>query len=464
MTYKTKKGDGTVKQLVAILTVIALVFSCAAICAAAGLLVGDANGDGVVNTKDVLSLRRYLAALSTTIALPNADANGDGAVNTKDVLWLRKTLADLDPNAPTPTRTTAVIPTSDEELRGVWLAYYEIDGLLKSTPAATKTAIDNAFDTCRAFGLNTVFFHVRAKSDAYYNSKIFPPVAAVKSLLNQGFDPLSYAVESAHSRGLALHAWLNPYRVGDGKNAVCPDTFTFDKTVYYSPSSETVKTTLLSGIEEILKNYAVDGIHFDDYFYPSGVPTTAQAFDVGYTAACGNLADWRRAQVTDFIQRAYALTHALSKTAQFGISPAGNPDSDRNTLYADVETWLKTAGCVDYLCPQLYYGFQNSAAPFADVLTQWNTLPRASGVRLYVGLSVYKAGIAEDIWAGTGKAEWATGGDILARQVATLRAESGVSGFALFSYTHLTGAGFDKTCDKTVIQKELDNLKRALVA
>ena len=462
MVHKTKRGDGTMKQIAAIITVVALIFSCAAVCVVtAEPLRGDVDGNGTINMKDLLTLRKIVAELLPLSDELSADVSSDGAVNLKDVLALRRLLSQ---NEATAVTSRLPLPSADDELRGVWLAYYEVASLYKSTPSATKAAIDSAFDTCRDFGINTVFFHVRAYSDAYYDSAIFPQTAQTKALLSQGFDPLSYAIEAAHSRGMALHAWLNPYRVGKSENAVCTDTFVFDSKVYYSPASETVRKTLLAGIEEILENYNVDGIHFDDYFYPSGIPSTVQSFDLGYTAKSGNLADWRRAQVTAFVKRACTLTHALNPNARFGISPAGNVQSDRDTLYADVETWLSTPGCVDYLCPQIYYGFQNGASPFSETVRRWAALPRANGVKLYVGLAVYKAGLLEDPWARDGKTEWATGGDILARQVADVRRADGVFGFALFSFRHLTGSGFSDPFDQTVMQKELNALKQAVTA
>ncbi len=399
------------KQVFAALLVIALIVSCAAVCATA--------------TK---TTEKITATATTALSATAADP----------------------------------LPAENEELRGVWMAYYEVESLLKPTVAATKTALDSALDTCKATGINTVFFHARANSDAYYNSAIFPVVPKVKTLLAAGFDPFDYALTAAHRRGIAFHAWLNPYRVGNAENAVCADTFPFSGKTYYSPASETVKKTLLSGIEEILKKYDVDGIHFDDYFYPSGVPKTAQKFDLGYTAASGSLADFRRAHVTDFVKRACALTHSLNPRAQFGISPAGNVETDVAALYADVKTWLNTPDCVDYLCPQLYYGFENSAAPFADAVAEWNALARAESVKLYVGLAMYKAGLREDAWAGEGKTEWAHGGDILARQVQTLRQTPEISGFVLFSYRYMTEAGFDTACDNAVVKKELAALKNIL--
>ena len=448
------------KQIAAILTVVALIFSCAAVCAVtASSVCGDVDHNGTVNMKDLLTLRKVVAELIPLSDELNTDVNEDGAVNLKDVLALRRLLAQAENST---AASVIPLPTVNTETRGVWLAYYEVASLYKSTPDATKAAIDKAFDTCREYGINTVFFHVHAYSDAYYDSKIFPQTAATKALLSQSFDPLAYAVEAAHNRGMALHAWLNPYRVGKAENAVCDDTFVFDSKVYYSPASETVKKALLSGIEELLSNYDIDGIHFDDYFYPSGVPATVQDFDIGYQSSNGNLADWRRAQVTDFVRRACSLTHQLNPNARFGISPAGNIQSDRETLYADVETWLKTPGCVDYLCPQIYYGFKNGSAPFSETVRKWAALPRADGVKIYVGLAVYKAGLLEDTWARDGKTEWATGGDILARQVKDVRNAADVSGFVLFSFRHLTGTGFSDPYDASVMQQELDHLKQTI--
>ena len=462
MVHKVKRGDDTMKQVAAILTVIALIVSCVAVCVVtASPLNGDVDQNGAVNMKDLLTLRKVVAELLPLSDELCTDVNGDTLTNLKDVLALRRLLAQSEATA---TATTPPLPTEDTELRGVWFAYYEVASLYQSTPEATKAAIDEAFDICREYGINTVFFHVHAYSDAYYNSAVFPQTAATKTLLSKGFDPLAYAIEAAHSRGMALHAWLNPYRVGKAENAVCDDTFVFNSKVYYSPASETVRQTLLSGIEELLVNYDVDGIHFDDYFYPSGVPATVQDFDIGYERSKGDLGDWRRAQVTDLVKRACALTHSINPAARFGISPAGNVKSDRETLYADVETWLSTAGCVDYLCPQIYYGFQSGSAPFSETVRNWASLPRANGVKLYIGLATYKAGLLEDTWARDGKNEWANGGDILARQVKDVRAAADVSGFALFSFRHLTGNGFADPFDETVMKQELKNLKQAILA
>ena len=130
--------------------------------------------------------------------------------------------------------------------------------------------------------MNAVILHVRANSDAYYKSKIFKPVKSVQALIAGGFDPLAYAVQAAHKRGLQLHAWLNPYRIGTDESYAVGDNAKQDvwfskfsnsqynrRCYYYIPTSTTAQKTILDGVREIVEGYDVDGIHFDDYFYPN---------------------------------------------------------------------------------------------------------------------------------------------------------------------------------------------------
>lgn len=186
---------------------------------------------------------------------------------------------------------------------GAWVSFYEVEALLKGkTPAEARTAIDSVMENCASYGLNAVFFHVRANSDAYYPSKIFKPAEAIEPLLESGFDPLAYAVEAAHKRGLQLHAWINPYRIGRDVRYAVGDNSQGDRwfskysddayntlSYYYIPTSVEVQKTILDGVREVLA-YDVDGVHFDDYFYPSSDDPkiginhqTAEAFESGYT-------------------------------------------------------------------------------------------------------------------------------------------------------------------------------------
>lgn len=324
-------------------------------------------------------------------------------------------------------------PIADTEWRAVWVSYLELDAMLTGVDSVTAAVrLDEVMDTCRTRGMTAVLLHVRAHSDAYYRSTIFPPADAAAALLADGFDPLAYAVEAAHARGLTLHAWINPYRVGDtADNAVTEAVFLHSGTHYYDPADDGVKQAVLSGVRELLA-YDIDGIHLDDYFYPAGLGANAAPFEQipdGITVG-----DWRRTQVDTLVSAISGLVRRAGKT--FGISPVGLPDKARDDHYADVAAWMTTAGYIDYICPQIYYGFAHERYPYETTLAAWCDLPRADGVALYIGLALYKTGLADDPYAGSGRQEWAQNEDIIARQVTALRAAS-ADGFALFRYAHL---------------------------
>jgi len=346
--------------------------------------------------------------------------------------------------ATTTTKKTTTVPfkprAKGEELRGVWVSYLDLEEYLAgTTPARAKKALDAIMDTCAARGLNTVYFHVRSHSDAWYASSVFPAATVAAPLLKAGFDPLAYAIEAAHRRGLELHAWLNPYRVGeDKKNAVVAGSqhlFQKGGSWYYNPASEAVRQKLLAGVRELVKRYAVDGIHFDDYFYPLDMAAQGEAFED--IPAGADVAAWRRTQVSALVSAVYGLVHTKPRCV-FGISPAANLENCLNKLFADVPTWIAKPGYVDYICPQIYFGFENETLPYTATLAQWLALPRQENVELHVGLALYKVGLKEDTHAGTGRQEWATGSDILARQVTALRQQK-ANGFVLFRYNGLLG-------------------------
>ncbi len=335
------------------------------------------------------------------------------------------------------TTTTYIHAPSTSEMRGVWVSYLDLDALLDGADAtAAKARLDGVFDTCAAKKLNTVFFHVRSHSNAYYASTVFPSAKTATNLLAQNFDPLAYAVDAAHKRGLELHAWINPYRVGKDKvNAVCDDIFEQDGVWYYNPAADSARKAVLDGVREVLDRYAVDGIHFDDYFYPTAIPKTAQPFE--QVPDDMTVGDWRRAQVDTLVSAVHGLTRARGKA--FGISPTATPQKDRDKAYADTAMWLRQTGYVDYLCPQIYFGFMNETQPFDTTLATWESLPRHSGAKLYIGLALYKSG-TPDSYAGSGKAEWCTQNDILARQVTAMRASGKCDGFVLFRYANVLTA------------------------
>ena len=377
---------------------------------------------------------------------------------------------------PTVPTTGPTQPPTDEpkEQRAVWISYIELDSWLRGTADAARQRIDALMEACVSCGLNTVLFQVRPNSNAYYASDCYPVAEAAGRMLKAGLDPLQYAVEAAHARGLELHAWVNPYRVGGTSlYAVVEDYFSYGGRVYYIPSSPAVQRLILSGIEELTERYAVDGIHFDDYFYPDGsVPADSPAsFEevdfAAYRAAGGTAAvgDWRREQVTALLRAVYRTAHAHGGV--FGVSPVASFETNREKKYADVAAWMAASDIVDYICPQIYFGLQNGSMPFERVLAQWCARPRSASVRLYIGLGLYKAGMPEDTWAGSGRYEWAAGGDILARELRALRQQEAVSGFALYSYDYLNPERFTRPVngvqhDAAVARREIENLREEL--
>ncbi len=342
-----------------------------------------------------------------------------------------------------PSSDQAPLPAT--EMRGVWVTYLELDRLLSDkTAQQAAQAIENMMSRIAAFGLNTVFFHVRANSDAYYVSDRFPPAASAAALLAEGFDPLDCAVKAAHRRGLALHAWVNPYRVGRrAENSRCEEMFERDGVSYYVPSAPAVQGLILSGIRELTSRYDIDGIQFDDYFYPADdiSNTQPEAFEQDAFAAYAQqggrhaISVWRTEQVNSLIASVCRLVHTKPGLV-FGISPSLDIEKNASSHYADLVQWSTRTGYVDYICPQLYVGFEHETAPFEQTLARWESVSRADTVSLYIGLPVYKIGLSPDRYAGTGTAEWGNHGDILARMIRRLRTgEAG--GFCLYSYSYL---------------------------
>lgn len=363
--------------------------------------------------------------------------------------------------ATTAEPTNPPSPPAPSEMKGVWVSYIELNTIFENkTESAAKLAIDQIMDNCVSYGLNTVFFHVRANSDAYYKSSLFKPAASVANLIGNGFDPLAYAVASAHSRGLQLHAWVNPYRIGSNLSYRVSgvDYFQKEDKYYYVPTSAGAQKLILDGLRELTLNYAIDGIQYDDYFYPTGMSASAESFEAADYEASGkklSVADWRRAAVDALISGSYQVAHA--KNIVFGVSPSHDYHKTYSQMYADTHKWLAQPGYVDYMCPQIYFGFEHKSAPFDKRVDYWTSLPRAPEVKLYVGLAIYKVA-DEDEGAGSGRNEWMTHDDIMKRSVEYLRAKK-VPGMIFYSYTYFDPNNhYPPGSQADTVQKEVENL------
>ena len=444
------------KRTIGWLTVLTCLFALLVGCAPA-----SRPSDGQGGTTSTTATTTATTTTTTTVTEVATTTTGTVPSSTTSVTTTKK-----------PTTATTKPAAATSEMRAVWMAFSDIGALIgnKSVADAQK-ALDAAMKQIADFGLNTVIFHVRANSDAYYPSKLFKPAKSVKSQIDAGFDPLAYAITAAHKNGLKLHAWVNPYRIGaDASYAACDDTFTYNNRHYYIPTSVEAQALILNGVRELMA-YDIDGVQFDDYFYPAGAcrETTAASFEAdayaAYRAAggTGTVGDWRRANVNALVRSVYGIVHQ-KKGCVFGISPASDVTKNFSEMYADIKLWMRTGGYVDYICPQIYYGFHNATAAFDKQTDLWCGYARHASVSLYVGVALYKTGIYQDTYAGaSGKTEWVDHTDVMARSVTYLRQTNAVGGFMLFRYEHLTASAVRETSfDKTVAQKELDNLKKML--
>ena len=342
------------------------------------------------------------------------------------------------------------------EWRAVWVSYLEWAAMDFSTEDAFRAGVVQLLDNCTGLGLNTVLAQVRPFGDALYRSSLFPWSHLCTGVQGQdpGFDPLDVLLTEAHARGLSLEAWVNPYRLRSSASMppvlaensllnthpewVC----TVNEGAYLNPAIPEAADYVVQGVAELVQNYAVDGIHFDDYFYP----TTDPSIDAAQFAASGetDLTAWRRANVTRLVKAVHDAVKAADPTLRFGVSPQGNPDNDRNEQYTDLSVWLTASGAdavVDYLCPQIYWGYGYTLSSgstrfaFENITAEWLALPRAESTALYFGLGAYRVGVGDGGANADSVSQWCTG-SALARQVTDLRS-AGAGGWALYRYGSL---------------------------
>ncbi len=367
------------------------------------------------------------AQVSTEIAgldlssLPSNSTESVGFSHLKPFRTSTQSVADTDFSSTTPKG----------ELRGVFLP--SVSSLSwptnrKATPAVQQAELITILDNLKANGYNTVFLQVRPESDALYASSIDPWSYWLTGTQGKAptpfWDPLEFAVTEAHARGLDLHAWLNPYRVkqtptmelAPNNVANLHPSWTFqakmnntDKALslkMLNPGLPAVREYIVNVIQDIANRYDVDGIHFDDYFYPySGMearPQDAQTYIQNNPTNIATIEDWRRNNVNLMIGMVYDAIQAINttknKSIAFGVSPfgiwkAGTPSgisgtSSFSALYCDPMAWLNS-GKVDYLAPQLYWKI-SKAQDYIALSKWWNDQAKLYSKQLYVSQGYYR--------------------------------------------------------------------------
>ena len=374
---------------------------------------------------------------------------------------------DINNIAALSSKATADTLESDEEMRGVWVSYMELS--MENESSKTQKAFEDKFteiaQKCRESGFNTLIVQVRPFCDALYKSSYFPwsHILTGTQGENPQYDALQIMCDICKENNLKIHAWINPYRVSSNEtpkklsdnNPYIKNSeigIKTDNGIFLDPSNETAQQLISDGVKEIAENYDVDGIQFDDYFYP----TEDESFDKkqyeAYIEKYGkensmSLDNWRMQNVNTLICKVYRTIKSVDSSVEFGISPQGNIGNN-DGLYADVKSWCTCKGFADYICPQIYFSLENPALTFEDCLYSWTSLDFDENVKLYVGLGGYKAGNGE-----YDEETWLLSDSILADEYDILRNNKSVRGFMLYSYSCL---------EDDTAKKEINNLINAL--
>ena len=355
---------------------------------------------------------------------------------------------------------------NNNEVKAMYLSYIELDKYLDVSSSDAKRNISNIISNISSDNFNVLILHVRSFSDSIYPSNIYLLRDSVSKL---NFDVLEFFIEECHKYNIDVHAWINPYRISSSSDYVITEShpaYQFintnsikrisNKGVYYNPSSDDVISLIVSGVSEIVSNYDIDGIHFDDYFYPSK-DIDLENYEL-YINSGGNMTidEYRYDNVLRMISSVSKAIKSIDSSVVFGISPQGNIENNYNNVYLDVKSLL-SSNYIDYIMPQIYFGFENSNKPFVDTINEWSSLINNSSIKLIPSLSLYKSG-NEDKYAGNGINEWINNSDILKRQIIYSRSINHYSGFSIFRYDYF----YDNNKQTSNMILEVNNIRNLI--
>ncbi|HEY3685597.1 MAG TPA: family 10 glycosylhydrolase [Streptosporangiaceae bacterium] len=324
-----------------------------------------------------------------------------------------------------PDAKCAAVPSAPKrQMRGMWISTFRnLDWPSRpGLPVATqKRELTAYLDAAVRMRMNAVFVQVRDRADAFYKSSYEPWSQALTGTPGRdpGYDPLAFLATEAHRRNLELHAWFNPFQVTTEGDKPLPAnhpavvhkgwTHRFQGRLYYDPGIPAVRSFVEGVINEVVRKYDIDGVHFDDHFYPYPQPGQRFADDATYKkyGKGQGKGTWRRANVDAFVREVGQQTHKAKPWVRYGISPFGiwrNTSSDPagsatsglesyDSVYADTRKWVRE-GWVDYVAPQLYWSLGDKVASYKTLVRWWNGLvaqaPKDHPVQLYIGQAAYR--------------------------------------------------------------------------
>ena len=367
-------------------------------------------------------------------------------------------------------------PEADRsETVGVWFSYLEYKGYCSEMDEEEFTAyVQNAVSNMNDLGINTLYLHAVAFTDAIYDSAIYPRASYMS---NTDYDPYAIFAAEAEKNGIAVHAWINPMRsVKVDEVQSLPEDFIIRRWIakndervrqvgdryYLNPAYPEVRQLICSVVSELMEKYHPAGIHMDDYFYPY---ETAKNFDayIYSTAQEENpsltLEEFRTANVDEMVKELHDTVKAFDADMEFGISPAGNIDNCISLLFGNPYHWVEQ-GTVDYLIPQIYWGYLHPVKPFEPTWQEWLQVKGSSDVRLMAGLAAYVIGARVSVSSDNEEAnlEWVNHDDMMARQMETVFTQGG-DGVVFFSYSSLFSPDEETT---EIVENEILHIKNQL--
>lgn len=388
-------------------------------------------------TVGTISLSIILSSSTINVKASNMKMDFLKKYNTNQLIYLKDK----------PIQVPTYVQQQNEQFRGVWVStVYNLDfpskkGLAKEEYKAEYIKL---LDNLESLNINSVIFQIRPKLDAFYQSKINPWSEYLTGTqgLSPGWDPLKWMIEETHNRGMEFQAWFNPYRVTTNKETtktvdkklseLAPNNwarqnpqyvFDFDGKLYLNPGEPEVIKYIVDSVMEVVENYDIDAIHFDDYFYPyrsindknKWYSKKEEISFKKYGTGFKDVSDWRRANVDKLIFdlhnsiKSYNINN--KKSVQFGISPFGiwghkemHPEGSKNgigsltpissqasydNLFADTRKWVKN-NWIDYIAPQIYWTFDEKAAPYGELVNWWANVVKDTNVHLYIGHASYR--------------------------------------------------------------------------
>lgn len=360
--------------------------------------------------------------------------------------------------------------SEDLEIRGVYISYLEYLTYFKGNSLSiNKAYINKMLDNLSSININTIFLQVSPFSDSIYNSKIFPYSYTLTGVegKNPGMDYLEYFIKEGKKRKIKIHAWINPYRISltNDTNSLSKDNPAYsllntnsvsisDNGIYYNPASPYVYSLILKQVTELITNYNIAGIHFDDYFYPNNkIDLVNYENYKNKNKSDISISEYRLNVVNSLIKSVYTLIKDYNKDLIFSIAPDGNINNNYTYHFADVKTWLSDNNYIDLILPQVYYGFSNQYKPFINTLNEWHDLIK-NDTKIVPVLAFYKVGNVDN-QAGKGSFEWVNNKNIIKNQINFSKTLKKYQGYVLFRYDFL----FNSNLLNEYSKEEIKNLK-----